>query len=60
VINPTELEVCKRRGHEVGPMWGQRWKQCKWCGMWLREIRTIEEREDEPPKDEQDPLARQS
>jgi hypothetical protein len=58
MINPEELEVCKRRGHELKHTWGQRWKQCKWCGMWLREVRTIEEREDEPPKDDQDPLGR--
>jgi hypothetical protein len=30
--------------------------QCKWCGMWLRELHTIEEREDEPPQDEQSPF----
>lgn len=56
MINPEELAICKRRGHELAHTWGRRWKQCKWCGMWLREVRTIEEREDEPPKDEQDPL----
>jgi hypothetical protein len=32
------------------------WAQCKWCGTWLREVRTIEEREDAPPKKEQSSL----
>jgi hypothetical protein len=59
VINPEELAVCKRRGHEAAAsLWSERWKQCKWCGMWLREVRTTEEREDEPPIDDQDPLGR--
>jgi hypothetical protein len=31
------------------------WSQCDACKLWLREIRTIEEREDEPPEDELDP-----
>jgi len=26
--------------------------------MWLREVSAIEEREDEPPKDEQDPFGK--
>jgi hypothetical protein len=30
------------------------WSQCDACGMWLREKRTVEEREDEPPEDELD------
>ncbi len=58
-INRGELAICKRRGHDVVLIGiGQRWKQCKWCGIWLREVRTIEEREDDPPNDEQDPLGR--
>jgi hypothetical protein len=28
--------------------------QCKWCGTWLREVRRIEEREDDPPEEELD------
>lgn len=28
------------------------WTQCKWCGMWLREVRKTEEREDDPPEDD--------
>jgi hypothetical protein len=31
----------------------EKWNQCKWCLRWLREIRTIEERKDEPPVEEQ-------
>jgi hypothetical protein len=59
MINPDELAICKRRGHEEGvALLSGGWKQCKWCGMWLREVRTIEEREDEPPKDEQNPLGK--
>jgi hypothetical protein len=58
VINPAELAICKRRGHETRGLSSERWKQCKWCGMGLREVSAIEEREDEPPKDEQDPFGK--
>jgi hypothetical protein len=34
------------------------WQQCGWCGAWVREVCKIEEREDEPPEDEQDALDR--
>jgi hypothetical protein len=52
VINQDELAICKRRGHvpEFGVQVG--WTQCKWCGMWLREVRKTEEREDDPPEDD--------
>jgi hypothetical protein len=52
MINRRELAICKRRGHEGFVREG--WMQCKWCGTWQREVRTIEEREDEPPEDELD------
>jgi hypothetical protein len=56
-LNSRELKICKRRGHDArGLMMGD-WVKCKFCGMWLREVRTIEEREDEPPKAEQNQLA---
>jgi hypothetical protein len=51
MIDRQELEICKRRGHTTkGAAYG--WAPCKWCGMWVREVRTttIEEREDEPPE----------
>lgn len=52
MINQEELVICKRRGHapDVGVRMG--WSLCKWCGTWPREVRTIEEREDEPPENE--------
>jgi hypothetical protein len=55
MINAEELAICKRRGHGVD-LFGDKWKPCKWCGTWLRLLRTVQEREDEPPLDEQDPL----
>jgi len=55
---PEELEICKRRGHEIKGLSSDRWKQCRWCGMWLRGVCVIEEREDKPPRDEQDPLGK--
>jgi hypothetical protein len=58
MVNRDELAICKRRGHDLGIAFDQKWKQCKWCGMWLRQVHTIEEREDEPPADEQSPSAR--
>jgi len=57
MINPEELAICRRRGHaELATPRG--WAQCKWCAMWLREKRTVEEREDEPPEEELDPYVR--
>ena len=56
MINRKELAVCKRRGHGT-ILLGDKWAQCKWCGTWIREVRTIEEREDAPPEDEQSALA---
>lgn len=57
MINPEELAICKRRGHQPqgSSLCDEYWKKCRWCGMWLREVRTItiEEREDEPPEGEQ-------
>jgi hypothetical protein len=52
MINRRELAICKRRGHAGFVQQG--WTQCKWCGTWWREVRTIEEREDEPPEEELD------
>jgi len=52
MINPDELAICKRRGHAGSVHEG--WTQCKWCGTWLREVRTVEERADDPPVDELD------
>ena len=57
MVNKKELAICKRRGHGV-PALGAGWAQCKWCGLWLREVRSMEEREDAPPVDEQNPLAK--
>jgi hypothetical protein len=48
-IDPKELEICHKRGHDA-PLLGQNsWLRCKWCGMWLRKKEVIEEREDDPP-----------
>lgn len=58
MVNQEELAICKKRGHEYSHIHGDQWAQCEWCGMWLREVRTIEEREDDPPKSEQSPLSR--
>ena len=56
VINPEEFAICKRRGHGTEISLKGGWVQCRWCGMWLREVQTIEEREDEPPENERNPL----
>jgi hypothetical protein len=47
-IDKEELAFCKRRGHKVS-LSGGGWAQCSYCRMWLREVRKIEERSDEPP-----------
>ncbi len=57
MINPKERAICERRGHEVdGLNVNESWKECKWCGVWLRKVCRLEEREDEPPEGEKDPL----
>ena len=56
MINRKELAICKRRGHDPGVWLHQGWVQCKWCEVWLREVRTIEEREDTPPVADQNSL----
>lgn len=56
MVNPDELAICRRRGHDFALTPAGQWTQCKWCGIWTREVRTIEEREDNPPKDEQSPF----
>lgn len=56
MINQEAYAVCKQRGAHAG--FGTKfWERCEWCGMWYREVRTIEEREDAPPAAEQSPLA---
>jgi hypothetical protein len=52
-VSRKELALCKRRGHE--PHLSDKRQQCPWCGIWLRTVTTIEEREDEPPEEEQEP-----
>lgn len=51
-IDEKQLAICKQRGHHTRYL-GDEWSQCKWCGMWLREVRKIEERRDAPPADQQ-------
>jgi hypothetical protein len=58
MINADELAVCRRRGHDGSPVYGGGWSQCGWCGIWRREVRTFEEREDEPPEDQMAPRVR--
>jgi hypothetical protein len=53
-INPEELEICKRRGHDALST-GQGWAPCRACGIWLRETRSIEEREHKPRRGQLDP-----
>jgi hypothetical protein len=56
MIDANELAICKRRGHDAGLGFRVAWARCKWRGTWLREVRTIEEREDTPPEDQQSNL----
>jgi hypothetical protein len=56
MVNQEELAVCRRRGHAAERFEMKKgWIRCKWCGMWLREVAKIEEREDTPPESEQSP-----
>ena len=49
-MSAAELAICRRRGHSIIVREG--WRKCSFCGYWLRENLTLEEREDEPPIDE--------
>ena len=55
MINQEELVICRRRGHAFSFM-NAVWRQCKACGMWVREVITTEEREDTPPAKERNLL----
>ncbi len=52
MINQEEFAICKRRGHQVKGTLENGYQQCSHCGAWVREVRTIEEREDDPPVSE--------
>jgi hypothetical protein len=49
-LSAVELVLCRRRGHSTSVR--KHWSNCSFCGYWLRENLTLEEREDEPPIDE--------
>ena len=54
-VNEAELAICLKRGHKTraGLLWQDgAWSRCTWCGLWLREIRAVEERRDDPPENE--------
>jgi hypothetical protein len=51
MVNQEELAICRRRGHDATFL-GDGWIQCKWCGMWLRQRKLLDEQEDEPPQSE--------
>jgi hypothetical protein len=53
MINQDELAICRRRGH-VAKVSDTGWNQCEACGIWLRETRKIEEREEKPAEEELD------
>jgi hypothetical protein len=55
-INHEELAICRRRGHVTPFSLKAGWLQCEKCGMWLRDVVTREEREDEPPENERNPV----
>jgi hypothetical protein len=55
MINQEELAICGRRGHVISII-DERWSKCKACGMWVRETTTIEERQDNPPENELEPM----
>jgi hypothetical protein len=41
MIDPAELAIRRKRGHEPDAiLFTERWDQCKWCGVWLRLVRT--------------------
>ena len=58
MIQPDELAICKRRGHAFAiTALHNGWVQCQWCGTWVREVRTKEERVDDPPLEERNEIS---
>lgn len=55
MVNQDELAICRRRGHKINLIC-EEWRQCKACGMWVREVTKKEEQEAAPPYDERDKL----
>lgn len=49
MVTRKELAICKRRGHDGIPL-DDSWRRSKWCGMWTRTVKTIEQREDDHPE----------
>ncbi len=57
MIDRAEHEICRRRGHDAMLLSAEeKWSRCKLCGVWLRSVTVIEEREDEPPEKERSPF----
>jgi hypothetical protein len=56
MINHEEVAICRRRHHVVELSLDTSWKQCRACGMWVREVITIEERTTTPRVEDQDRL----
>jgi hypothetical protein len=56
MIDAQEQAVCARRGHSTYAT--PQWQRCKYCGLWYREVRTLEESPHAPPESEQDPRER--
>lgn len=52
-IDQEELEICKRRGHVF--KWFDGWEQCSECKIWICETQKIEEREERPAEDGEQP-----
>ena len=66
--NPEQVAICRQRGHDAlgldftaaaSRRAQKEWTRCKWCRLWLRIVHTIEEREDDPPENEQSIFSRQ-
>jgi hypothetical protein len=65
-FSPEEAAICARRGQHhpdtTSIFREPKWRQCKWCGTWCREVWTKEERVDTPPAavEETHPMERMS
>jgi hypothetical protein len=60
MIDQQQFAICETRGHGILACFDGLWTKCKWCGAWVREVKTvtIETREDEPPVSERSVLTR--
>jgi len=56
MIDQEAHAICKQGSHDSDLISQTFWSQCRRCGVWLKAVRTTQEREGDPPEAEQNRL----